>query len=224
MLGIECDGATYHSARSARDRDRLRQQVLEGLGWTIHRIWSTDWFRNPQRELERVVASIERAKLSPSPPIPRVKVQPAVERTERTPQADIKARPYGMATIRVWLAQTELHMQPVYKLAEWVKQVVEVEGPVHIDEVARPDHQCGRLLKGWTQDPGSCSERGPGCGPLWASSKIWRLPVSGRDGGDTGAGQEFHSSCSEEDRVGRARGDSASAAPDDSAQLWHRPR
>ncbi len=137
MLGIECDGATYHSARSARDRDRLRQQVLEGLGWTIHRIWSTDWFRNPQRELERVVASIERAKLSPSPPIPRVKVQPAVERTERTPQADIKARPYGMATIRVWLAQTELHMQPVYKLAEWVKQVVEVEGPVHIDEVAR---------------------------------------------------------------------------------------
>ena len=44
LLGIECDGATYHSARSARDRDRLRQQVLEDRGWTIHRIWSTDWF------------------------------------------------------------------------------------------------------------------------------------------------------------------------------------
>ena len=46
-IGIECDGAAYHSARSARDRDRLRQQVLEAIGWTIHRVWSTDWFRNP---------------------------------------------------------------------------------------------------------------------------------------------------------------------------------
>ena len=45
LLGIECDGAAYHSSLSARDRDRLRQQVLESLGWTIYRVWSTDWFR-----------------------------------------------------------------------------------------------------------------------------------------------------------------------------------
>lgn len=62
LLGIECDGATYHSARSARDRDRLRQQILEGLGWRIHRIWSTDWFRNPQREAQRVIEAIEQAR------------------------------------------------------------------------------------------------------------------------------------------------------------------
>ncbi len=62
VLGIECDGATYHSARSARDRDRLRQQILENLGWQIHRIWSTDWFRTPERELKRVVQAIETAK------------------------------------------------------------------------------------------------------------------------------------------------------------------
>lgn len=55
LLGIECDGATYHSAKSARDRDRLRQQVLEGLGWRIERIWSTDWFKHPEREIERIV-------------------------------------------------------------------------------------------------------------------------------------------------------------------------
>ncbi len=61
LLGVECDGAAYHSARSARDRDRLRQEVLEGLGWTIHRIWSTDWFRNREREVERVVDAIRRA-------------------------------------------------------------------------------------------------------------------------------------------------------------------
>ncbi|OQX35626.1 MAG: hypothetical protein B0D91_10460 [Oceanospirillales bacterium LUC14_002_19_P2] len=46
LMGIECDGATYHSAKSARDRDRLRQEVLTGLGWNIRRIWSTDWFKN----------------------------------------------------------------------------------------------------------------------------------------------------------------------------------
>jgi very-short-patch-repair endonuclease len=47
LCGLECDGATYHSARSVRERDRLRQEVLEKLGWKIYRIWSTDWFRNP---------------------------------------------------------------------------------------------------------------------------------------------------------------------------------
>jgi very-short-patch-repair endonuclease len=59
VLGIECDGATYHSARSARDRDRLRQQVLQNLGWQVHRIWSTDWFRDPRGETGRVVRRIE---------------------------------------------------------------------------------------------------------------------------------------------------------------------
>jgi transcription elongation GreA/GreB family factor len=54
ILGVECDGATYHSAKSARDRDRLRQEVLERLGWQLHRIWSTDWFNNPRQETERL--------------------------------------------------------------------------------------------------------------------------------------------------------------------------
>ncbi len=54
VLGVECDGATYHSAKSARDRDRLRQQVLENLGWRLHRIWSTDWFNDPRMEAERL--------------------------------------------------------------------------------------------------------------------------------------------------------------------------
>ena len=62
ILAIECDGATYHSARSARDRDRLRQQVLEGLGWKFHRIWSTDWFQNPKGELEKTIEAIKAAQ------------------------------------------------------------------------------------------------------------------------------------------------------------------
>ena len=53
-LGIECDGATYHSSPAARDRDWLRQQILEGLGWNIHRVWSTAWIRDPERELRAI--------------------------------------------------------------------------------------------------------------------------------------------------------------------------
>lgn len=59
ILGIECDGRTYHSSVTARDRDRLRQSILEGLGWKIHRIWSTDWFKASEREVQRILARIE---------------------------------------------------------------------------------------------------------------------------------------------------------------------
>ena len=58
LLGIECDGAAYHSGRSARDRDRLRQEILENLGWKIHRIWSTDWFKNRAAEKSRLLGKI----------------------------------------------------------------------------------------------------------------------------------------------------------------------
>lgn len=62
LMGVECDGATYHSAKSARDRDRLRQSVLEGLGWNIKRIWSTDWFKNPQAQLKSIIEELHRLK------------------------------------------------------------------------------------------------------------------------------------------------------------------
>jgi very-short-patch-repair endonuclease len=66
VLGIECDGATYHSAKSARDRDRLRQEALERLGWRLSRVWSTDWFRDPKGQAERLSREI-RAALSQLP-------------------------------------------------------------------------------------------------------------------------------------------------------------
>lgn len=57
VLAIECDGASYHSSATARDRDRLRQEHLERLGWSFHRIWSTDWFRNREAEVERAITA-----------------------------------------------------------------------------------------------------------------------------------------------------------------------
>ncbi|MEK6656535.1 MAG: AAA domain-containing protein, partial [Nitrospirota bacterium] len=59
ILGVECDGAMYHSALSARDRDRLRQDVLEHRGWKIYRIWSTDWFNNRETEIRRLLQRID---------------------------------------------------------------------------------------------------------------------------------------------------------------------
>jgi very-short-patch-repair endonuclease len=66
ILGIECDGAMYHSARSVRDRDRLRQEVLERLKWSIYRIWSTDWFRNPRAEFQKLTTALETLRHSDS--------------------------------------------------------------------------------------------------------------------------------------------------------------
>ncbi|MBD3625919.1 MAG: DUF3320 domain-containing protein, partial [Rhodobacteraceae bacterium] len=59
LAGVECDGATYHSSATARDRDKIRQAVLEGLGWQILRVWSTDWFKNPADVVARLHASLE---------------------------------------------------------------------------------------------------------------------------------------------------------------------
>ena len=61
VLGVECDGASYHSARTARERDRLRQDVLESMGWSIYRIWSTDWIKDPVTEGQKLVDAIEDA-------------------------------------------------------------------------------------------------------------------------------------------------------------------
>jgi very-short-patch-repair endonuclease len=60
LVGVECDGAAYHSSKVARDRDRLRQQILEGYGWTMHRIWSTDWFQDPRGQIAKLQQCLAR--------------------------------------------------------------------------------------------------------------------------------------------------------------------
>ena len=55
LAGVECDGATYHSSLSARDNDIVRQKILESYGWNIYRIWSTNWFKDPEKELKSLI-------------------------------------------------------------------------------------------------------------------------------------------------------------------------
>jgi very-short-patch-repair endonuclease len=84
VLAVECDGASYHSSPTARDRDRLRQEQLERLGWTFHRIWSQDWFEDWERETKRVEEAYEKALTSENGIGPSI---PAVEET--TPPAPV---------------------------------------------------------------------------------------------------------------------------------------
>ncbi len=96
VLAVECDGASYHAAPNARERDRLRQQQLEAIGWRFHRIWSTDWYRERARESARLVAAYTAAvsasdlAAAAPPPAPNVAppaVAPVVEQKDLPPIA-----------------------------------------------------------------------------------------------------------------------------------------
>lgn len=146
IIGIECDGAMYHSARSARDRDRLRQTVLENVGWCLHRIWSTDWFRDPAHETDRAVAAIEEARsfavLNQVGEAEKIVItEVPIADLEREEPASIgntsAATPYQMAQLPAAIRQQELHLYPAGRLAVWVADVVDAESPIHVDEVTR---------------------------------------------------------------------------------------
>jgi REase_MTES_1575/Protein of unknown function (DUF3320) len=141
VLGIECDGAQYHSSRSARDRDRLRQAVLEAHGWILHRIWSTDWFLRPEEETAKVVKAIEEAKASWHEADERAadSVAAVPSRSVDAVVAEVaseKPRPprYEKAKISV-RRHVEPHETPLPEMMKHVVGVVSVEGPVHESEI-----------------------------------------------------------------------------------------
>ncbi len=61
LAGVECDGASYHSTATARDRDKVREGVLRGLGWELVRVWSTDWWIDREGALDRLDAALRTA-------------------------------------------------------------------------------------------------------------------------------------------------------------------
>ncbi|MCL1598889.1 MAG: DUF3320 domain-containing protein [Actinomycetia bacterium] len=131
-IGIECDGAMYHSSRAARDRDRLRQEVLEGLGWTIYRIWGTSWYRSRTVEKRLLREAIEAAIDSDKP---RVTLPVSPEVDVSVMEVDHSAplawtTPYELAHPDVprHLAMSDGSARP--KLQEAIRDVVYVEGPV----------------------------------------------------------------------------------------------
>ncbi|MBX3499986.1 MAG: DUF3320 domain-containing protein [Alphaproteobacteria bacterium] len=147
VLGIECDGASYHSARSARDRDRLRQTVLEDHGWHLHRIWSTDWFRDPARQIERAVAAIEAARREladmgeeegEAEPTTQDLLAAATLPREATPveaPAGKVSTPYRESTLAAPGTFGAILDADPADLRKAVVSVVEQEGPIHEDDV-----------------------------------------------------------------------------------------
>jgi very-short-patch-repair endonuclease len=135
LLGVECDGPAYQGGATARDRDRLRRQVLESLGWRLHRLWSPSYIRQPQRELARIVEEVERAKAG------RPVVQPEVRIEAVAPAAVAstgpEATPYRLAAVKFLGRAEEFFAVPVDRIAEVLGYVVSCEGPIHVDEAAR---------------------------------------------------------------------------------------
>lgn len=146
ILGIECDGAAYHSSRSARDRDRLREQVLRARHWRIHRIWGTDWYKRRKEELQRVIAAIERARTLDyaSPAVEPDRPPEPVQRPVHAPRdlhdtGPRQSRPsqvYREADFVERMA-VEPHEVGLGRLVPILVRIVEIEGPIHGEELAR---------------------------------------------------------------------------------------
>ena len=149
LLGVECDGATYHSAAWARERDRLRQQVLEAKGWTIYRIWSTDWFQRPDQEFQKLLMAIDKAKAIQEASMiaeentPQRRTPISFEREESLSESPIVSVPYVEASLAPLTGYDKPHLVPAHELAELVQSIVQIEQPIHVDEVAR------RVAKTW---------------------------------------------------------------------------
>ncbi len=142
VLGIECDGANYASARSARDRDRLRPQVLANLGWNLHRIWSADWFHNPQAEQKRLTEILDGSKAE-TPSEPALTHAPMEREPAREPEGEPVLKDdwglpaYTFSNLTIDLKGREFHDIDPKIVVDWVTQVVRDEGPVSMGEVVR---------------------------------------------------------------------------------------
>lgn len=148
ILGIECDGAAYHSSRSARERDRLRQEVLEQLGWRIHRVWSTDWFRSRESCIARIEEAIAAAAAAQGEPSsaaedspPAIATAPidnqVVMREEPGPTATSavaqRVPQYVPAALGQLPGGPQFHELPPERVAGWLRAVVNVEAPVEVE-------------------------------------------------------------------------------------------
>ena len=153
LLGIECDGATYHHAKTARDRDKLREMVLRGLGWHIHRIWSTDWWENPEHEIARIEESLSQAKSAApapvmTPPTPPLIVTPlpanAAEQVVAQSPID-NATPYAECRLTAVARSADDFYLPIGReiIAAQIRQLLNSEAPLSHSLLAR------RIIDAW---------------------------------------------------------------------------
>ncbi|WP_394808651.1 DUF3320 domain-containing protein [Nitrosomonas sp.] len=144
FCGIECDGATYHSSRSARDRDRLRQEILESRGWKIYRIWSTDWFHRRHDQEAKLLDYLASLSNADREPILQLKDDQPIEVFHDIFESIVRhsaiegqvSIPYEEFDEKIDSFK-EPHEIPLYELGLLIKRIVDIEGPIHHEEVAR---------------------------------------------------------------------------------------
>ena len=140
VLGIECDGAAYHSARTARERDRLRQDVLEQMGWKIYRIWSTDWIKDPVTEGEKLIEAVEEALKNYAHPYEEViKVEAPnaddfVSFEKKTISEEERRNPYGFDNEKpVSFSDLPRNYSGYLSIEDCIVHVVKQRFPIHYD-------------------------------------------------------------------------------------------
>lgn len=143
LVGLECDGESYGASRSARDRDRLRQAVLEDHGWILHRVWSTDWFHHPGIQLQRIRKVIEEARTAsrernrrpaevPPTSEPEILRESVVE--YRADPSPLVAEPYETAQGAAPAGREPQEMSAA-EMAEVLAPIIALEGPIHEEEL-----------------------------------------------------------------------------------------
>lgn len=142
VLGIECDGATYHSSRTARERDRLRQDILEQMGWKIYRIWSTDWIKNPTNEKAKLLNVIKEAIDTYTEQTPVLENKNIDEQLEKEKSfIEIEEKQVVSNEFEKYEEySTYARLGTDYKIkdfSEYVYKVVRLEQPVHADVIAQ---------------------------------------------------------------------------------------
>ncbi|AXV04978.1 DNA helicase related protein [Euzebya pacifica] len=140
VLGVECDGAAYHSSAVARDRDRLRQEVLERLGWNLHRIWGTSWYRDRTQQEARLKAAIEAAVVGRIEPTGPTGLAPV--KHDEVYEIDLDAPPdwvewYVTAPRRGPFPGRPTDPEAAARVRDMVAEVVRVEAPVAIPVIGR---------------------------------------------------------------------------------------
>ena len=135
LMAIECDGAKYNSSKNARDRDSLRQRILENMGWKFYRIWSTDWYRNKTVEKERLLRAAKEAVFSenmPNESNPLAAFQ-AVQVTDKEIEerfvTEIKESAFEFPKYQQ-LDAMQILLKNRYSLQRAVREIVQVEAPL----------------------------------------------------------------------------------------------
>ncbi len=144
VLGVECDGAMYHSSRAARDRDRLRQEVLERLGWRLHRIWGPSWYRHRAEQEQRLRKAIDDA-ITRGPGTKGVMRPPTSNEQPKTHtvQWDPQARPDWATTYKLARLPEPPRRLPITDLRareplkRMIVAVIAEEGPIHRGSLLR---------------------------------------------------------------------------------------